>query len=261
MRNMVTKEVLPRILNTFDLPVIVHRMVNTVGIGESWLSELIAEWEDQLPPHLKLAYLPDPGIVKLRITASGDDREILEKDIDFQVDLLQKIAGKYIFSFGRISLKEAVGKLLSEREETISTAESCSGGYLAHKFTSVPGSSRYFTGSVVAYDNQVKISQLTVPPEILKEYGAVSKETVQYMAENVRKLFNTSYGLATSGIAGPDGGTPEKPVGTVWLALSDSNKTITRKLNLGNDRLLNIHLSAIYSLDLLRQSLFKITGE
>lgn len=261
MKILITEQVIPRLRKFFQTPVIYHKLINHVGIGESWLSELIEEWEQSLPANMRLAYLPDPGIVKLRLTATGNDLNVIKMEVEKQVDELKIISGQYIFSFDRISLPEVIGEQLVEKNLSISTAESCSGGYLAHLFTSVAGSSRYFKGSVVAYDNEIKTNQLDVSPEDLIIHGAVSETVVITMAQNVRSKFKTSIGVAISGIAGPDGGTPGKPVGTVWMAYADQEQTITRKFSLGSDRSLNIHLSAIYSLNLIRQSLAEINGK
>ncbi len=255
MKRMMTDIVLPNLKVSFKTPEIMHKVIQTTGIAESILADKLEDWETNLPPHIKLAYLPHLSGVRLRLTGTGDDAAILEKELQAEVTKLATIIPKYIFAFGEVSLEEAVGSLLKEQNLTIATAESCTGGYLAHKFTSVPGSSAYFIGSIIAYHNEVKIRELNVDPETLQQQGAVSEACVREMAENVRRKFGTSIGVATSGIAGPDGGTPEKPVGTIWIAYADEHKTIARQLNYNKTRLLNIEFTALVVLNLIRQSL------
>ncbi|WP_205503659.1 competence/damage-inducible protein A [Rufibacter psychrotolerans] len=255
MKQMMSDSVLPRLQQHFQLPQIVHKVVQTVGIGESFLAEAIAEWENNLPPNLKLAYLPHLAGVRLRLTGIPDGTHDLEAQLQDQLAKLTPLIADHIFAFGEVTLEEAIGRLLNERNLTISTAESCTGGLVAHKLTSVPGSSAYFMGSVVAYSNEVKKAQLGVPAEILEKHGAVSEETVRAMAEGVRHLLHTHVGIATSGIAGPDGGTPEKPVGTIWIAYADAHQTVARKLNYNKTRQLNIEYTALQVLNLVRQSL------
>jgi len=255
MKVLINEQVMPRLRTKYTLPVIYHKMIRTVGIGESWLSDKIEPWETSLPPHIKLAYLPNPGQVKLRLSASGTDLEKLRNEVQEQVDKVLPDIQKFVYGYDNEEMESALGKMLKERGLTISTAESCTGGYLAHKLTTVPGSSAYFIGSIISYDNRIKTDELGVKAETLAAHGAVSEETVREMAEGVRKRLKTSVGLATSGIAGPDGGTPEKPVGTVWIACALEKGTFTRKLQLTTDRQVNIHASTIHILNLLRLSL------
>ncbi|MGB3780710.1 MAG: competence/damage-inducible protein A [Tunicatimonas sp.] len=255
MKAMMTNTVLPRLQETFALPVIFHQMIQTVGIGESWLSEKIADWESALPEHIRLAYLPSFGKVKLRLTATGDNLLDLEEAVADQVQLLEPLIEKYIFGYGDISLEEAIGRDLLSAGKTLALAESCTGGFVAHRVTSVPGSSRYFRGGLIPYDNALKINPLKVKEATLRQHGAVSEATVREMAENVRQLLGADVGLATSGIAGPGGGTAEKPVGTIWIALADASTTVAKKLTLGNDRLVNIERTNVAVLNLLRQHL------
>ena len=255
MRAMMTATVLPRLQETFALPVIFHQMIQTVGIGESWLSETIADWESALPEHIRLAYLPSFGKVKLRLTATGDNLLDLENAVADQVRTVELLIEKYVFGYGDISLEEAIGRDLLSAGKTLALAESCTGGFVAHRITSVPGSSRYFRGGLIPYDNALKIDPLGVEEATLRQHGAVSEATVRAMAENIRKLLGADVGLATSGIAGPGGGTPEKPVGTIWIALADASTTVAKKLTLGNDRLVNIERTNVAVLNLLRQHL------
>ncbi|MFC6997554.1 competence/damage-inducible protein A [Rufibacter roseus] len=255
MKRMMTDTVLPLLQSHFQLPKIVHKVVQTIGIGESFLAEAIADWENNLPPNLKLAYLPHLAGVRLRLTGVPTAEENLEPLMQAQIEQLSLLIQPYIFAYGEVTLEEAIGQLLKKQNLTIATAESCTGGLVAHKLTSVPGSSAYFMGSVVAYSNDVKTAQLGVKSETLAQHGAVSEETVKQMAEGVRTLLKTDIGVATSGIAGPDGGTPEKPVGTIWIAYSDAHQTLARKINYNKTRLLNIEYTTLQVLNLIRQSL------
>jgi nicotinamide-nucleotide amidase len=256
MKRMMQDTVLPYLQQHFNLPKIIHKVVQTIGIGESFLAEHIADWEDYLPPHLKLAYLPHLAGVRLRLTGRAtDSADALEIEMQQQINQLNQLIAPHIFAHGEVSLEEAIGQLLKKRNLTVATAESCTGGLIAHKLTSVPGSSAYFKGSVVAYSNEVKTAQLGVTPETLAQHGAVSEETVKQMAEGVRQLLKTDIGVATSGIAGPDGGTPEKPVGTIWIAYADAHQTIARKISYNKTRLLNIEYTTLQALNLVRQSL------
>ena len=257
MKFMITGEVLKKLRYHFKTGLIYHKIIHTVGIGESWLSDLISDWEDNLPEHIRLAYLPSLGQVKLRLTATGNDINVLKKEVDQQINQLKEIAGEYIFGYDQQNLESVIGELLVQQKKTIAVAESCSGGYIAHLITSIAGSSRYFNGSIVPYQNKIKTRLLEVNKKTIDDYGAVSKETVSAMAKNVREIFHADIGLATSGIAGPGGGTDEKPVGTVWIALSEKDHIETEKLSLGKDRGLNIQLSGVYLLNLLRKRLIK----
>jgi nicotinamide-nucleotide amidase len=252
MKGMMSLTLLPKIQAYFKTPVIFHKVIRTIGIGESLLAELIEPWEDALPENLKLAYLPSVGNVKLRLTAFGEDLPTLEEAVAIQLEKVFPIIKEYVYGYGNDELEEVVGRLLKANNMTVSVAESCTGGYLGHQFTKVAGSSAYFMGGVLAYDNSVKINQLGVNPETLSSFGAVSEQTVVEMAQNIRKICNTTFGLSTSGIAGPDGGSDEKPVGTIWIAIATETKTITKKLTLGGAREQNIHLTSINILNLLR---------
>ena len=239
----------------FSLSIIHHRTIKTVGIGESWLSDLISEWEKNLDNTISLAYLPSIGRVKLRLTGRGNNLNKIKSAIDKEEKKVLPILRKYIYGFDNEELESCVGNLLIKNKKTLSIAESCSGGYLSHLVTSIPGSSKYFSGSVVAYSNNIKINNLNVNKKNIEKFGAVSKEVVEEMATNVRKKFNSSIGISTSGIAGPSGGTENKPVGTVWIGYSDKNKTLSKKLLLTNRRDINITLSSIGALNMARLSL------
>ena len=239
----------------FSLSIIHHRTIKTVGIGESWLSDLISEWEKNLDDNISLAYLPSIGRVKLRLTGRGNNLYKIKSAIDKEEKKVLPIIKKYIYGFDNDELESCVGNLLIKYKKTLSIAESCSGGYLSHLITSIPGSSKYFLGSIVAYNNNVKINNLNVNKRNIKKFGAVSKEVVEEMANNVRIKFNSSIGISTSGIAGPSGGSEEKPVGTVWIGYSDKNKTLSKKLVLTNRRDINITLSSISALNMARLNL------
>ncbi len=255
MKRMMTDHVLPRLQQKFALPVIYHKIIRTIGLGESFLAAKIEAWEKALPPHIKLAYLPSLGEVKLRLTGTGASREQLQRETEALTETLKERIGQFIYGYGDEPIEVTIGNMLRERTLTLSIAESCTGGYLSHLITSVPGSSDYFIGSMVPYAYEVKMRQLGVKPEVLEKHGAVSEPTIIEMANIVRAKFNTHIGVATSGIAGPGGATPEKPVGLVWIAYSDKYKTVTRKLQLTQDRSMNIRLASLSVLNLIRQNL------
>ncbi|MEQ8337669.1 MAG: competence/damage-inducible protein A [Cyclobacteriaceae bacterium] len=255
MKRMMTDFIIPRLQKELVNYHVVHQMIMTIGIPESSLAEKIRDWEEALPKHLKLAYLPTKNTVKLRITASGPDREVLKKDINEQVINLKPLIEKYIFGFDEGNIEYYIGKMLKEANKTVACAESCTGGFLSHLITSIPGSSAYFKGAVIAYSNEVKHNMLNVDTKTLEKHGAVSEEVVLQMAKNVREKLNADVGLSISGVAGPDGGTEEKPVGLIWFGYSDKDKTIARKYNFSKDRILNIEFGARKALDLLRINL------
>jgi nicotinamide-nucleotide amidase len=257
MKRMMTDLVIPKIKATFTLPVIHHKVIQTIGIGESFLAEKISAWEASLPSHIKLAYLPSLGEVKLRLTGIGQSKAVLEAEADELTEKLKERVGQFIFGYGSDPIEVVIGNTLREKKLTLAVAESCTGGYLSHLITSVPGSSDYFLGSMIPYAYEVKMRQLGVKPEILEKHGAVSEPTIVEMANVIRAKFNTDIGVATSGIAGPGGATPDKPVGTVWIAYSDKYQTVTKKLQLSKDRLINIKLSTTHVLNLIRTSLPK----
>jgi nicotinamide-nucleotide amidase len=258
MKTMMTELIIPKLLKTFQTPAIHHLVIRTVGIGESFLAEKIASWEGALPQHIKLAYLPGYGEVKLRLTAIGSDLNGLKKETQDLYELLRPLAGEYIYGVGDEPLEVVIGNMLRSKKLTLASAESCTGGHVAHLITSVPGSSDYFRGGIIAYANDVKTDDLGVRSETLQQHGAVSEATVREMAAAVRVKFKSDIGVATSGIAGPGGGTPEKPVGTVWIAYADKNGVTARQLKLSRDRLINIRLSTINVLNLIRNSVKNI---
>lgn len=256
MKRMMTDTVLPKLVVRFQPPALRHRVVQTVGIGESYLAEKISAWEDSLPPYLKLAYLPAMSAVRLRLTGllpDGMTTDALETEMAERIAALYPLIGEFIYAEGEKSLEEAVGELLKTKGLTLGTAESCTGGYVASRLTSVAGSSAYFRGSVVAYDNQIKRIMLGVKAATLTAHGAVSEETVREMAEGARRTLGVDVAIATSGIAGPGGGTPDKPVGTICIACADAHGTVTRKLSFDRGRDLNIQWTTVQVLELLRR--------
>jgi nicotinamide-nucleotide amidase len=253
MKGIMSNGVLGAISDHFKTPKILHRTVLVQGIGESILADRICTWEQNLPPMVKLAYLPSPGLVRLRLSLTGDDKQELEAIAEDQIQKLQEIVGEYIIGFNDEKLEEIVGQLLRERNQTLSTAESCTGGNIAHLITSHAGSSDFFNGGVVAYSNPVKENVLGVSGIDLEEKGAVSQAVVEQMAEGARKQLNTDYAIATSGIAGPGGGTEEKPVGTVWIAVAGPNKVYAKKYLFSKIRERNIRMASLAGLNLLRK--------
>jgi nicotinamide-nucleotide amidase len=255
MKYLMEYEVFPWIRKEFHTSPILHKTVQTFGIAESMLAEKISEWESSLPEFIKLAYLPNPESNRLRLSARGENREKLEYILESKIKELYEIIPQYIFGQEDDTLAGNIGKILKDKGLTVSTAESCTGGFIAHSFTSISGSSDYFKGSVVAYSNDVKIRILGVDRHKIEEKGAVSKEVVEEMALKTRELIGTDYAIATSGIAGPTGGTLEKPVGMVWIAVAGPDSVISKVYNFGNDRGRTIIRSSQTGLNMLRLTL------
>lgn len=253
MKGMMTDFVLPRLSAYFSMPSIVSRTLLTAGIGESFLAEMIRDFEQQLPSYIKLAYLPNYGMVRLRLTAIGNTKEIIETEADKQFSQLKDLVKEYLVTDKDEPLSVAIGRMLSLQNKTVATAESCTGGYIAHLITAQPGASVYFKGSVICYSNDIKQNLLQVEASTLEAHGAVSEQTVREMAAGALELLKTDYAIAVSGIMGPDGGTPEKPVGTVWIAIANQQEIIAEKFHLRFDRLRNIELTANYALNSLRK--------
>lgn len=255
MKFMMEGNVIPRIKREFKLPIIYHKIVRLAGIGESWLAEKIEDWENNLPPQVKLAYLPTFGDLKLRLTSVGTDLDEIKKQVDQLIQTLLPLVQKYVYGYDDDSLEMVIGRLLNMKNKKLALAESCTGGYISHRITSIPGSSEYFNGAIVPYQNEIKIDQLGVTAQTIETFGAVSEETVTEMAMLVKQKFNADFGLASSGIAGPGGGTPEKPVGLIWIACAWENQVRTRKLNLTKDRDVNIQITSTAILTLLHERL------
>lgn len=253
MRGLIRDEVIPRLKAQLTLPVILHRTAFTSGIGESMLAEKISGFEQSLPAHIKLAYLPGFGMVKLRLTSRGENAEILERELEETFQTLLSQVDNWLVTPSDEGLEIVVGRLLRERGMTLATAESCTGGYIAHLLTSVAGSSAYYKGSVVAYANSVKERTLGVSSQTLATVGAVSRETVSEMARGAISQLQSDFALATSGIMGPDGGSAEKPVGTVWIAVASRDKVKAQEFSFRFDRERNIRQTAHTALDFLRK--------
>ncbi len=255
MKQIMLEEVLPKISQKFQLPAIIHKSILTAAIPESFLSEKLKEFEEQLPADIKLAYLPSAGKVKLRLTASGDAGTTTEIRINEQVEKIRAVAGRYIYGYDDDVFEAALGKILLSHKKSISTAESCTGGYIAHLITTVPGSSDYFKGAVVSYADEVKKNILGVREQTLQQHGAVSEQTVTEMLRGVTVELKTDYGIAVSGIAGPGGGTPEKPVGTIWIAVGTSETIKAKQFNFPGSREQNIQWTAVVALEMMRKYL------
>ncbi len=254
MRYMLSMHVLPKIIEQFKLAKIINKYIMCAGIGESAINERIEDIEDALPEYISLAYLPNLGNVKLRLsTIENNQNGDLEVEMEkFQLAIKTRME-KYVYSLDdQVSLAQAVGNILQAKKATLSTAESCTGGYISHLITSTPGSSAYYEGSIVAYSYNIKESLLQVEEETLNTFGAVSEETVQEMTEGLLRKLKTTYGISVSGIAGPGGGTKEKPVGTVWIAVGNKDKVVAQKYELTKQRDYNIKISAMIALNMLR---------
>lgn len=253
MKGLMQHSVLPKLKESLELPGVAHRTLLTSGIGESTLADTIEDFENNLPSHIKLAYLPAYGQVRLRLTGRGSNKEQLNTELDEQFEKLKPLVKDWMVADKDISLEEAVSQLLKTKKKTVATAESCTGGYIAHLITSKAGSSSIYNGSIVSYANEVKENLLGVKPETLQQYGAVSEQTVIEMVQGVLKAIHTDYAIATSGIMGPDGGSPEKPVGTVWIAVGNKEKVKASQHFFRYDRTRNIEMTAQTALTLLRR--------
>jgi nicotinamide-nucleotide amidase len=253
MKTMMINEIIPRLNKYFKPIAVLHHTILTQGLGESFLSDMLENWETHLPANLHLAYLPQPGIVRLRLTGLGDNLSILQKQMNEELAKMKSLIKDYIFGEGTETLEEIVGNLLKDKGCTLATAESCTGGYIAYLITSIPGSSAYYKGSIIAYSNEIKTKELGVSEKVLQEQGAVSEAVVKEMAESIRNRFGSDYSIAISGIAGPDGGTKDKPVGLVWIAIAGPAGVQTNKFLFGDNRERNIRRAALQALNLLRK--------
>lgn len=253
MKGMMEESVIPMLKKKYQLPSIIHRTILTAGIGESALAEVIKDFEYSLPAEIKLAYLPNYGMVRLRLSTSGFDKEETEENLASYFNELKSLVNEYMVTDVDDSMPAFIGKLLKSKNKTVSTAESCTGGYIAHLITSVAGSSDYFEGSIVSYSNDVKQRMLNVSGATLSNFGAVSEEAVTEMLKGLLEKLNTDYGIAVSGIMGPGGGTEDKPVGTVWIAVGNSENHLCQKLSLRFSRERNIEVTGMMALNLLRK--------
>ena len=261
MKGLMQSAVLPRLQQQLVLPSVVHRTLLTSGAGESTIADTLQDFEDKLPENIKLAYLPAYGLVRLRLTARGPEKFILENELTGRFDQLKQLVRQWMVADEDIPLEEAVNRLLKKKNKTLSTAESCTGGYIAQLITSRSGSSEIFKGSIVAYANEAKEHLLGVKQETLRSFGAVSEQTVQEMVKGAKTALNTDYAIATSGIMGPGGGSEEKPAGTVWIAVGNSKRTKTLKQFFRFDRARNTELTAHTALTLLYRFISEEEGE
>lgn len=252
MQYLMEHEVLPKMKQQFPGKPIAHRTILTVGEGESHISERLEDFEEGLPEGFKLAYLPQIAQVRLRITGSGMDEAALHQILDEKAAIIKERFADIIYGYDTETLESAVGKMLRERGLKLATAESCTGGYMAHRITSVAGSSEYFVGSVIAYANEVKMQVLGVKAATLDTHGAVSEQTVIEMAEGAVKVLPADIAISISGIAGPGGGSDTKPVGLAWIAVSNGQVTKTFSIRAGKDRDKNIQYFTVHALNQLR---------
>lgn len=257
MKEMMQNFVLPELKKRFVEQSIYHHRIWVASLGESLIAEKLQDIENNLPKHIQLAYLPQIGILQLRFTAIGIREDILKEECTEIENKVRTVLGNNVVGTGDISLPQVTGELLKMKGLTVSTAESCTGGYLAHLFTSVAGSSDYFMGSVVSYHTNAKIKVLGVEKEYVSEFGVVSAQVAMQMAEGARKLFNTDFALSTTGVAGPGGGDDLNPVGAVWIGCANKDGVFARRYVFEKDRLRNIQRAAMMAMDILRKELIK----
>ncbi|MEO5890632.1 MAG: CinA family nicotinamide mononucleotide deamidase-related protein [Ferruginibacter sp.] len=253
MKGMMSDDVIPALSKHYKFPHIAHRTLLTAGVGESFLADLIADFEGKLPTHIKLAYLPNYGMVRLRLSSTGFDKNVIESEVQSLFEQLQLQIKEYVVTNVDEAMQDVVGKLLKANNATVSTAESCTGGYIAHLLTQKSGASDYYSGSVISYSYRAKEDLLQVDKNTLELKGAVSEEVVIEMVKGALKNIQTDYAIAVSGIMGPGGGMPDKPVGTVWVAVGTRDKVLTEKFSFRFDRQRNIELTATFALNMLRK--------
>ena len=264
MQGMITDDVIPELKKRYKLPFIYHKTILTQGIGESVLCELISDWEDGLAINeIGLAYLPSPGMVRLRLSSKGFDEVILKHKIDFEIEKVNPLIDKYIYgyeSYGeeQPKLEDILGKILLDKKLKLGLAESCTGGYISHLITSVSGSSAYFNGCIVPYHNEFKHALLCVDNSVFETSGAVSNDCVTAMVKQTLIKFNADVAIAVSGIAGPNGGTIEKPVGTTWIAVAYKDQVVSKQFVFGDNRMRNIQTTAITAMNMLRKLILNI---
>jgi nicotinamide-nucleotide amidase len=258
MKYLVEKEILPRVQHNGKTKAIFHKTVQTQGLPESMLARRIETWETSLPKNIKLAYLPSPLSVRLRLSAVGNNLNELKEEVQHEIERLKQIIPDHIFGFDNETLAEVIGRMLLKNGQSLAVAESCTGGYISHLITSVAGSSGWYKGGITAYSNEIKQNLLDVSAKSLEKHGAVSEQVVLEMAAGARKKLNADFAVATSGIAGPTGGTEEKPVGTVWIAVAGTDKTVAEKFVFGDNRERNIIRSSQTALQLLRRRMITL---
>jgi nicotinamide-nucleotide amidase len=253
MKALITDLVIPKLREKFTFPEVYYKTVITQGSFEAHLAERLRTFEENLPGNISFAYLPSPGIIRLRIGTTGEDIKKLEEEVNNQVKKLQKIIPEYIVGYNNDTLELIIGSMLIFKNRSLSIAESCTGGAVSALVTSVPGSSAYFKGGIVAYSNEIKSDQLAIDRSLIDKYGAVSKPVVEDMAINTRLLFNTDYAVSVSGIAGPSGGSADKPVGTTWIGVSCRDITLSEEFRFGDNRERNIQRASVAALNMLRK--------
>ncbi len=252
MKEMMTFHVLPRLLERFSMSIISHRTYITYGLGESYLADRIKPVEEKLPSHIKLAYLPNLGMVRLRFTANGDDTKALEKDLDSIEAQLLPLIREYLVAKEDISLETVLARLLNQHKQTIGTAESCTGGYISHLLTANANSSSYFTGAIVCYDKKIKESVLQVDHQLLEARGTVDQQVVEQMVAGTLAVLKSDYAIAVTGLMGPGSGGEDKPVGTTWIAVGNKDNTVSRSFYFRFDRKRNIELTTMNALNMMR---------
>lgn len=258
MKGIMSKYVLPKLKTQFNLPFIIHKTIVTIGLPESTVADMISEVEDGLPKHIKLAYLPNFGMVRLRLSGIGNDEILLKNEIEnYASQILAIVPSINIAATDDLKPEEIIGQLLTKTKQTLAIAESCTGGYISHLITTVPGSSQYFIGSLIAYSYQIKINNLGVKAETLEKHGAVSEECVKEMVIGIKNHFKSDFAVSTTGIAGPGGATPDKPVGLVWVAVAGPNGIETRKIMANGERINVIERTTLVALDMLRRSILE----
>ena len=255
MKHAMSHQIVPRLSELFQTGVVRHKTLHVFNIPEAVLAEMLSDWEDGVPSYIKVAYLPSPGKIRLRLSGRGEDADKIDKAIENAIQALYPLIGDHIFGLDDQTPQEELLRMLIERNQTLAFAESCSGGYMAHLITAIPGASAAFKGSIVAYDNDVKCEQLGVDQAAIEKHGAVSRQVVEQMALGACKVLNTHYAIASSGIAGPTGGSADKPVGTVWLAWAGQGKVISRQFNFGQNRDRTIIRTAEAGIIVLKQLL------
>jgi nicotinamide-nucleotide amidase len=264
MKGIMRDHGLAMLQDFFPTKTILHRTIQTQGIGESFLAEKISDWETALRnDDVSLAYLPSPGLVKLRLTAYAENgnKEAVTEKMAYYISELERRIPEYIFGSEKDTVAKSIQNLFQSRGLTLAVAESCTGGLIAHEITAIPGSSAHFLGSMVTYSNEAKMIVLGVQKETLQNHGAVSEEVVREMAVGVKQKLGSDFAISTSGVAGPDGGSEEKPVGTVWVSIAGPNKTLAKRFKLGNSRERNIRISMLTALNWLRQEIISGTFE
>ncbi|OYT12260.1 MAG: competence/damage-inducible protein A [Bacteroidetes bacterium 4572_112] len=253
MKGLMTSWVIPHFSSLCEVPYIAQKTVLTSGMGESFLAEKISQWENDLGDNTSLAYLPSPGKVRLRISVKSDKKELADSTLEKHIYDLHQIIPDLIYGYNNDTLEGIVGQLLTSNNSTIATAESCTGGLIAHKLTSIAGSSTYFIGGITAYNNSIKQAMLNIPESTIEEHGAVSEEVAKLMAKNVREIMGTDIGISTTGIAGPSGGSEDKPVGTVWIGFATKDTISAKKYLFGDQRERNTNWSVQTALNTIRK--------